>query len=532
MRFFRVENGTLIEGDAISSEEEYLRLLGQGDKHYKSYLDATVRENTLDLALNEYARALEMEPESADLLSRMALIHFKKGNHGKCRQLTEKALLLQPYHKGSWYMTGYMAYKGGKPQECLESLRKAGFGSSKVHFTRAYAHKILAGQSKKPLQKLGHLFYTLCWMLTGLACYPAETNRIGFFHLLGILPGIIAAYYQDETGNTEKALEHYLKLCEHYPGVASLSNTVAHYYQKLDQPEESSYWLKKTLARHPGKEEALYQSAALLEEDDDYEEAIGIYEQLLVFRPRDPYIHCHLGNAYYILSQFSEAVTHYKMALSLGTDRAWRSLLAQSLGNIHHDHFNNPDAAIMAFEMARDLNPKDAENYIQLGLLNFNKEDYVNAELCYEQAIAIDAKNPRLYSNLGYLNWMRGNVDAAVRYYQLAIEVDPFYEIPYNNLGVIYLDSLGRIGEAIELFDKAISLNENYALAFYNLGRAYNFVGDRLEAATCYQVAQRLNVFTKELDNEELVARINGLFDPRLEEDYDPVPHMPCSDVG
>ena len=107
---------------------------------------------------------------------------------------------------------------------------------------------------------------------------------------------------------------------------------------------------------------------------------------------------------------------------------------------------------------------------------------------------------------------MAGDIDEAVQYYQRAIELDPFYEIPYNNLGVIYLDHVGKTHDAIQYLKKAVGLNENYALAYYNLGRAFSFINNRTEAAEYYRLAQELNEFTHELDDEELEARIYHLF--------------------
>ena len=104
-------------------------------------------------------------------------------------------------------------------------------------------------------------------------------------------------------------------------------------------------------------------------------------------------------------------------------------------------------------------------------------------------------------------------IDDSIKEYELAIKLDPAYDIAYNNLGVIYLDDLGRIQKAVELFKEAINYNPNYALAFYNMGRAMSIKGDKLDAARLYQIALDLNVITNELDNNEIKARLNNLFD-------------------
>jgi len=93
------------------------------------------------------------------------------------------------------------------------------------------------------------------------------------------------------------------------------------------------------------------------------------------------------------------------------------------------------------------------------------------------------------------------------------LEYDKSYDIAYNNLGVIYLDDLGRVQKAIELFTKSIELNPNYALAHFNLARAITIRGDQVEAAKLYQIAQDINKVTNEMDPQDIVDKINDLFE-------------------
>ena len=69
-------------------------------------------------------------------------------------------------------------------------------------------------------------------------------------------------------------------------------------------------------------------------------------------------------------------------------------------------------------------------------------------------------------------------------------------------MGVIYLDDLGRVKQAIDLFKKSIECNPNYALAHFNLARAISITGDKVEAAKLYQVAQDINKITNEISSQ------------------------------
>ena len=103
--------------------------------------------------------------------------------------------------------------------------------------------------------------------------------------------------------------------------------------------------------------------------------------------------------------------------------------------------------------------------------------------------------------------------DEALKEYGLAIKFDPSYDIAYNNMGVIYLDDLGRVKQAADLFKKSIECNPNYALAHFNLARAIAITGDKIEAAKLYQVAQDINKITNEIDPQDILDKINALFE-------------------
>lgn len=77
---------------------------------------------------------------------------------------------------------------------------------------------------------------------------------------------------------------------------------------------------------------------------------------------------------------------------------------------------------------------------------------------------------------------------------KLAITVDPDYGNAYNDIGA-YLLELGTPAEAIPWFEQALAAPryDNRVYAFYNLGRAYEQLGDWLAALGCYQDGMRHN---------------------------------------
>lgn len=495
------------------------RAIQAGNLAYSRYLDPTESSSHLDAALDAYAQALEQEPVSPSIMAKMAILSLRKGNTERARQLADKALHVNSRESLAHFTLGYIAFKANQYDACLTAFRQSvqanRLGSFKTHLFMAHAYRKrskstigspqIVSRMSDTLKSWGHMF---CVALL----FPIDRERRAISELLPLVLGLVVGYYYDEQHRWDDALKTYLSLYERFPGAVSLTNAIADVYRRKSCFTEALFWYDKTIARHPSSEEAYFSKAQMLEDRNEPERALEVYEKLHTLCPNDPHVLCSIANVLYSCHQFDEALGYYKSALMLGHDREWRGLIAQSIGNLYLECFNNYEAAQAAFQMALEFDPTDVENYIQLGLVYFKNKDYKNATVIYQQAINRFPTNARLYSNLGYLKWQHGDLTEAEKLYQKAIVLDPYYEIPYNNLGVIYLDSLGKIPQALECLEKAVSLNDHYALAFYNLGRAYSFLNRKLHAATCFKTAQSLNTTTRELDNDELAARIEHLF--------------------
>lgn len=514
------------EGKAPSCD----KFIKEGDRLYRQHLDVGERCNLLDEALNEYSRALEREPELPDVTVQMAKIFMRQGQYAKAERYAKKALKLSQdsiqLHRGAkraiyreaFYVLGQIHYQHANHEKAvsmyLAAIQTGGLKSCRARIGMFQARREASSREASKLKALGHALQAFYALVTGLMLFPFEQERMAAGHLMILIPQLMLAWLAEEFGSMESALQRYLDIYRHYPGLSSVGLIIGDIYMDRAQPEKAQYWFERVIEKHPSNAEAHQHLARLYERQEDYPEMIRVYEKLSRLRPGNPHVVCNLANAYYYNQQYKEALGCYETALHLGTENHWKAMVAQSMANIYADYMQNSEAAVAYYEMAKTLDPKEVENYIQLGLMYFQKDDFINAELIYRKAIKLAPENPRLYSNMGYLRWMEGDIDSAVHYYEKAIELDDGYEIPLNNLGVIYLDTLGKVHRAIELFEKATKVNENYALAYYNLGRAHSFINHRLEAAHNFRIAQDLNRYSRELDNDELTARIANLFDP------------------
>jgi|KBSMisStaDraftv2_1062788.scaffolds.fasta_scaffold38742_2 Flp pilus assembly protein TadD len=114
----------------------------------------------------------------------------------------------------------------------------------------------------------------------------------------------------------------------------------------------------------------------------------------------------------------------------------------------------------------------------------------------WEHALAVTDKNFIAQDNLGGALLLLGKPDEAYPHFQAAAQINPKDPMSHANLGA-YLQEHGRLTEAIEQHNRAISLTSDAGLlasTYANLGTAYRKLGGEDEKAReSYDQALRLN---------------------------------------
>ena len=86
----------------------------------------------------------------------------------------------------------------------------------------------------------------------------------------------------------------------------------------------------------------------------------------------------------------------------------------------------------------------------------------------------------------------RKKYEKAIGCYDKALEINPNYAIAWYNKGNA-LDELERYKEAIECYDRALEINSNFAEAWYNKGYVLGKLGRHEEEIECYDKALKIN---------------------------------------
>jgi tetratricopeptide (TPR) repeat protein len=95
------------------------------------------------------------------------------------------------------------------------------------------------------------------------------------------------------------------------------------------------------------------------------------------------------------------------------------------------------------------------------------------------------------YNNLGNVLKSQGKLKEAIDAYEKAISINPKYAEAFNNLGVAF-QSQHRSAEALTAYKNAISLKPEYASAYNNSGVILEAQGKFSEASEAYKKALTL----------------------------------------
>ena len=145
------------------------------------------------------------------------------------------------------------------------------------------------------------------------------------------------------------------------------------------------------------------------------------------------------------------------------------------------DAAGEPAKAMVCYEKAVQINPRDPEAQYNLGTALLNQGRDEEAVVRLKAALALDPTYVAAHNNLGKTLESLGQTDAALSEYARAVELKPDFAQARYNLGTLLL-ARGKLDEAIAQFSEAVRLKPDYAEALWNLGVGLKRQGRPAEA--------------------------------------------------
>ncbi len=153
--------------------------------------------------------------------------------------------------------------------------------------------------------------------------------------------------------------------------------------------------------------------------------------------------------------------------------------------------------AIQALQKALSLSPGETQAESLLGWAQMLHEDYDDALQTFQKVLMKEPANSLARINVGYICLKKRIFGEAIEHLSKAIRLDndkkaTLYAHFY--LGLVYLQR-EMYEDAQNFFEKTLKLGPNLIEAYYELGRAYWFLGDREGAQRTWDNGFKANKF-------------------------------------
>ena len=290
---------------------------------------------------------------------------------------------------------------------------------------------------------------------------------------------------------------------------------------------------------------------------ESYDSAVICYRQYLTVHPGDSSVQYYMGTALYHVKKYDEAIENYEGVLNKESGRAdiynWIGVCEFLSGNylaardnfkqcIKYDkdytlaYFNlgktqyeleDYSSAAKNLEHALELLPKDQDIIRMLADIYYITPDWDKSKKMYELLYPDNKRNERVNYRLGDLCLRQGQWANAIKYLEIFLELEPANADGQRKIGVAYYNTekytfaidyfekasktlwddkelmvyvaiaankLGNYQKAVEYANRATSLDNRYARAYYQLSMAYKGLGQKKLAKQNLSKAKDLDV--------------------------------------
>src|SRR3972149_7741480 len=185
-----------------------------------------------------------------------------------------------------------------------------------------------------------------------------------------------------QEGRYDEAERVFLQLLTHRPqGFADIYNKLGFIYQWRGELQKAADFFQKALNLNPQYTEAALNLAVTYNDMGLYDEAVETFNRaasVVKAQPRslDPYIrgrlaneHARLGDLYYALGLYEEALDEYRKALTLRPNLVD---IMTKIGITLRDQ-GALDEAIRIFMRAKEVHPRYGQAFIHLGITYYMK---------------------------------------------------------------------------------------------------------------------------------------------------------------
>ncbi len=289
-----------------------------------------------------------------------------------------------------------------------------------------------------------------------------------------------------------------------------LANATPEEYEELSKERKNlEEQLKKVNARLMADVEAMkkineakraYNNGNNAYKLGQYSDAIESYDKSISLDPTFYLAYYGKGLALKKLRKYNEAIEAFRLCNEQNPSYANAYI---ELGKIY-DRLGQDDSAIATYKAAVENSPSSYKAYYQLGSVYLDsKKDYNKAAQAFTQATQLNPDYDLAFYSLGVSLTELGRHDEALIALDNAIDVTRRrnWHSPHYRKAVIY-NKIGNYRKAKEAADQALQLEDDYAPAAYEAGKASKELGQYDQAISYFRIAQKDRQWKRTADYE------------------------------
>ncbi|XP_053834406.1 protein O-mannosyl-transferase TMTC1 [Vidua macroura] len=362
-------------------------------------------------AIYHYKTALKLYPRHASALNNLGTL---TKDVVEAKAYYRRALQLNPQHNRALFNLGNLLKSQGKKEEAVILLRDSiKYGPE---FADAYSSlaSLLAEQER--LKEAEEVYKA------GIENCPESSdlhNNYGVFLV--------------DTGSPERAMSHYRQAILLSPTHHVAMVNLGRLHRSLGQNKEAEVWYKRAL-KVSRKAEILSPLGALYYNTGRYEEALQVYREAAALQPSNKDIRLALAQVLAMMGRTKEAekMTNHILNEDVECLECYRLLSAiYSKQELYAK-------ALEAIEKALQLKPKDPKVISELFFTKGNQLREQNlldkAFESYKRAVELNPDQAQAWMNMGGIEHIKGSYITARDYYEKALQLVPNSKLLKENL--------------------------------------------------------------------------------------------------
>ncbi|KAM6301806.1 protein O-mannosyl-transferase TMTC1 [Podargus strigoides] len=362
-------------------------------------------------AIYHYKTALKLYPRHASALNNLGTL---TKDVMEAKDYYRRALQLNPQHNRALFNLGNLLKSQGKKEEAVILLRDSiKYGPE---FADAYSSlaSLLAEQER--LKEAEEVYKA------GIENCPESSdlhNNYGVFLV--------------DTGAPEQAVSHYRQAIHLSPAHHVAMVNLGRLHRSLGQNKEAEAWYKRAL-KVSRKTEILSPLGALYYNTGRYEEALQVYREAASLQPSNKEIRLALAQVLAMMGRTKEAekMTNHILNEDAECLECYRLLSAIYSKQEHYAK------ALEAIEKALQLKPKDPKVISELFFTKGNQLREQNlldkAFESYKRAVELNPDQAQAWMNMGGIEHIKGSYVTARGYYEKALQLVPNSKLLKENL--------------------------------------------------------------------------------------------------